>query len=67
MHATGSKAHLEELATLARKKKISIDADGIRRAGNLIAATTEESVYKAVGIPYIPPELREGADEIRAR
>ena len=36
------------------------------RVNCLIAGKTEESVYKAVGLPYIPPELRENSGEIEA-
>jgi DNA polymerase (family X) len=32
--------------------------------GKSIAGSTEEDVYAAVGLPWIPPELREGGDEI---
>ena len=42
--------------------------EALRRGGKLVATPNEESVYKALGLPFIPPELREGTDEIaRAR
>jgi DNA polymerase (family 10) len=36
------------------------------RSGARIAAATEEEVYAAIGLPYIPPELRENGGEIEA-
>ncbi len=36
------------------------------RAGNRLGGATEEEVYRAVGLPPIPPELREGAGELEA-
>lgn len=41
------------------------EADG-QRAGERVAGDTEESMYEAVGLPWIPPELREGRGEIEA-
>ncbi|MEF8886835.1 MAG: DNA polymerase/3'-5' exonuclease PolX [Haloarculaceae archaeon] len=41
------------------------EADG-QRAGERVAGDTEESMYQAVGLPWIPPELREGRGEIEA-
>ena len=68
VHATGSKTHFEQLGALARKKGLSLDADGLRRGGKLIAAANEKAFYRALGLAFVPPELREGTDEIaRAR
>ena len=41
------------------------EANG-QRAGERVAGDTEESMYGAVGLPWIPPELREGRGEIEA-
>src|SRR5581483_4018337 len=35
-------------------------------AGRRIAGATEEEVYRAIGLPLIPPELREGRGEVQA-
>jgi DNA polymerase (family 10) len=64
LRATGSEAHLDQLAPLARKKKLSFEGGGMLRAGKWMATATEAAAYKALGIPFIPPELREGTDEI---
>jgi DNA polymerase (family 10) len=62
--ATGSAAHVEALETVAQRKRLSLGTDGLRRGKTLIPCPTEEHVYAALGLPFIPPELREDADEI---
>jgi DNA polymerase (family 10) len=62
--ATGSERHVAKLAALARKKALRLSSDSLLKGGKPIAAPREEDVYEAVGIPFIPPELREGTDEI---
>jgi DNA polymerase (family X) len=62
--ATGSAAHVEALRALATRKGLTLDAQGLRRGDTVIAAATEEDIYAALGLAPIPPELREGADEI---
>ena len=42
------------------------DSDAGQRVGDLLAAETEEAVYDALGLPWIPPELREDRGEIDA-
>jgi DNA polymerase (family 10) len=64
LFATGSESHLDQLQTLAKKKGLSLDANGLRRNGKVIAARTEEEIYDALGIQFIEPELREGRGEI---
>src|ERR1700737_4486989 len=49
---TGSQAHIKQLRARAD------------RMGKVMAGATEEEVYAAVGCAWIPPELREGRDEI---
>lgn len=57
--ATGSKAHMEALEQLAAEKGISlVDLQA--------SAESEEAIYAALGLPCIPPELREGRGEIEA-
>ncbi len=50
------------------KKGLNISEYGVFRepSGRRIAGATEEEVYAAVGLPWIPPELREDAGEIEA-
>lgn len=62
--ATGSEAHLGELRAIAAAKGMVLSADGLLRAGKLVASRSEEEVYAALGLPFIDPELREGRGEI---
>jgi DNA polymerase (family 10) len=64
LYATGSQAHLTQLETLAKRKGLSLDASGLRRNGKLIAGSTEDEIYHALGLSFIEPELREGRGEI---
>ncbi|NMB69870.1 DNA polymerase/3'-5' exonuclease PolX [candidate division WWE3 bacterium] len=61
---TGSKQHNVLLRTYALEKGMSLSEYGIKRDGELRKYKTEENFYRAVGLPYIPPELRQGTDEI---
>jgi DNA polymerase (family 10) len=64
---TGSKHHNVKLRELAVRKKLKISEYGVfDEAGRRIAGRTEAEVYAAVGLPYIPPELREDTGEIEA-
>jgi DNA polymerase (family 10) len=64
LFATGSKSHLDQLQALAKKKGLSLDPNGLRRNGKVIAAGTEKEIYEALGLQFIEPELREGRGEI---
>lgn len=57
--ATGSAAHLEALERLAAEK-------GLNLAEIQAGAGSEEEIYAALGLPSIPPELREGRGEVEA-
>lgn len=65
LYATGSPAHIIELQQLAKEKGLTLDKTGLRRARKVVARKTEQEIYAALGLPFIAPELREGADEIR--
>ena len=63
---TGSKAHNIAVRKLGQARGLKINEYGVFRGAKRIAGETEESVYAAVGLPYIPPELREDRGEIEA-
>ncbi len=66
-YATGSKDHNVRLRELALKKGLSLSEHALtRRDGSEIFCDTEEAVYAALGIPWIPPELREDRGEVQA-
>jgi DNA polymerase (family 10) len=63
---TGSKAHNIAVRTIGVKKKLKINEYGVFRGQKRIAGRREEEVFEQVGLPYIPPELRENRGEIEA-
>ncbi|KPJ64949.1 DNA polymerase III [candidate division WOR-1 bacterium DG_54_3] len=63
---TGSKQHNIQVRTLGVKKGLKISEYGIFKKNKYIGGKTEEEVFKAVGLPWIPPEMREGTGEIEA-
>jgi DNA polymerase (family 10) len=64
LRATGSKRHLEQLEQRAAGKGMTLTPDGLRRGGKIVAAKTEPQIYRALGLCYIEPELREGLGEV---
>ncbi len=66
-YATGSKEHNVRLRELALDKGYSLSEQHMARAdGSELLCASEEEVYAAIGLPYIPPELREDRGEIEA-
>ena len=64
---TGSKDHNVRLRELAQKKNLSLSEQAITDSeGQERHYATEEEVYAALGLPWIPPELREDRGEIQA-
>jgi DNA polymerase (family X) len=63
LHATGSERHLAQLSALARKQGLSLNRDSLRRGARKVSTPREKDIYKALGLSFIPPELREGTDE----
>jgi len=63
---TGSKAHNIAIRRLAQKLGLKINEYGVFRGSERIAGEDEASVYKSVGLSWIPPELREDRGEIEA-
>jgi DNA polymerase (family 10) len=67
---TGSKEHNVRLRSRARDRGLTINEYGVYKLvggeakGKSLGGRTEEEVYDAVGLPWIPPEIREGGDEI---
>jgi len=63
---TGSQAHNIATRKMAIDKGLKLSEYGVFKGPTMIAGKTEEEVYKAIGLPYIEPELREDAGEIDA-
>jgi len=67
-HFTGSREHNIQFRELAVRKNLRVSENGIvdLTDGRTIACRTEDEVYAALGMAYIPPEMRLGVGEIDA-
>lgn len=63
---TGSKDHNVHLRTLAHTKGLKINEYGVFRDKKRLGGATESGFYRLVGVPLMPPELREDRGEIEA-
>jgi DNA polymerase (family X) len=63
---TGNKDHNIITRKIAIEKGLKLSEYGLFRGKKMIAGKTEEEVYKAIGLPWIEPELRENEGEIEA-
>ena len=66
VQATGSEAHVAELASHAKARGLSLTGAALWRGSEFVYTPDEESLYRALGLPYLVPELREGRGEIGA-
>lgn len=66
VYFTGSKSHNIAIRRLGQQRGLKINEYGIYRGRKRIGGKTEDDVYRAVGLPYIAPELRENRGEIEA-
>jgi DNA polymerase (family 10) len=66
LYFTGSKAHNVALRRLAQQQGLKLNEYGLFKGDRSVAGDTEESVYAAVGLPWISPELRENRGEFEA-
>jgi DNA polymerase (family 10) len=64
LYFTGAKNFNIKLRQLAIKRGLKINEYGVFRGRRLIAGRTEEEIFKALGMSYIEPELREDSGEI---
>jgi DNA polymerase (family X) len=65
---TGSKEHNVKIREMASRRGLRISEYGVfeEASGTRVTGATEEEVYASVGLPWIPPELRENQGEIEA-
>lgn len=61
---TGSKEHNIVIRRRAIERGLKVNEYGVFRGEQYVAGRTEEDVYAALDLPYIPPELRENRGEI---
>ena len=65
LYLTGSRAHFEGLQAHAAANGLILDAAGLHASdGTLSPAAEESGIYRALGLPVIPPEIRNGDGEI---
>ncbi|MHB0913329.1 MAG: DNA polymerase/3'-5' exonuclease PolX [Armatimonadota bacterium] len=65
-HFTGGKQHNIHLRGMAKELGLTINEYGVFRGDERVASETEDAIYAALGLPWIPPELREDRGEIEA-
>ncbi len=63
---TGSRDHNIHIRRLAQERGYKLSEYGLFQDDKQIAGASEEDVFKALGLPWIPPELREDRGEIEA-
>lgn len=63
---TGSKAHNIAMRRMGQQRGLKLNEYGVFRGPRWVAGRDEASVFRAVGLPWIPPELRENTGEIEA-
>ena len=65
---TGSKQHNIRVRELAQRQGLKVNEYGVfdEKTNRRVAGATEEDVYRAVGLPLVPPEIREDGGEIEA-
>lgn len=66
MYFTGSKAHNIRLRNLAIDQGLKLNEYGLFKDKCALAGGSEKEVYSALGLPWIPPELREDRGEVEA-
>jgi DNA polymerase (family X) len=63
---TGSQAHNVAVRAIAVRKGLKLSEYGLFRGGELIASATEDEVYGALGMEWVPPPMREDTGEVEA-
>jgi DNA polymerase (family X) len=66
IYFTGSKDHCVHIRRIAQRMELSLNEYGLFRGKESVAGRTEEEVYRALGLEWIAPELREDRGEIKA-
>jgi DNA polymerase (family 10) len=64
VQTTGSHQHLEKLLSRAADREIDVDGFHVMKDESPISVPDEKAAYQLFDLPWIPPELREGTNEI---
>jgi len=65
-HFTGSLAHWNSMSEKAKAMGLNLTVEGLHRSGRLVSFKEEDGIFTALGLDFIPPELRENQGEIEA-
>jgi DNA polymerase (family 10) len=65
-HFTGSREHNTVLRGRAKSMGLKMNEYGVFRGDKALPLTDEQSVYDSLGLPWVPPEIREGEEEVEA-
>ncbi len=63
---TGSKEHNIAVRKVAQQRGLKVNEYGVLEGERVVAGRTEEEVYAALGLAWVPPELREDRGEVEA-
>ncbi len=66
LYLTGSKEHNVALRARAQRQGYKLNEYGLFKGNRLVRCRSEEEIYEALGLAYIPPELREDQGELAA-
>ncbi len=66
LFSTGNPSHLEGLKERAAEAGLRLTPQGLFSKDQLLPSQEEEDIYRGLGLPFIPPELREGLGELEA-
>jgi DNA polymerase (family 10) len=64
LYHTGSREHFAALQQYAEAVGFELKPSGLYQHGVLHPAPIEDDIYRALGLPTVPPEIREGANEV---
>ncbi len=65
-HFTGSKEHNTALRGRAKSMGLKMNEYGVFRGEEALPLADEQSVYRSLDLPWVPPEIREGEEEVEA-
>ncbi len=65
-HFTGSKEHNTILRSRAKRMGLKMNEYGLFKDEKKLQVSSEEDLYKSIGLSFIPPEIREGEEEVEA-
>lgn len=66
MYFTGSKEHNTSLRAISKSQGLKLNEYGLFKGQKSLSCKSEEEIYKALGLNFVPPELRENTGELKA-